>query len=308
MVIAMNTVSLIGVPCDTGAARRGAALGPDALRVAGIRQSLARLGLEVEDRGNLAGPEHPGGVVENGYRHLQETALWCRYVHDAVFDTARQNRVPVVMGGDHSIAIGSVAAVARYCAKQAKNLCVLWFDAHADFNTPDTSPSGNIHGMPVSTLAGSGPEALLSIGMTTPVIAESNLYQVAIRSVDEAEKAALARSRINVFDMRSIDELGMRETMHRILQDIENKQAHLHLSFDVDCLDPTVAPGTGTKTPGGLSYREAQLCMEMIHDSGLLGSLDIVEINPTMDHCNQTAELAVELVSSLFGKQILLSS
>ena len=301
----MNTVSLIGVPCDTGAARRGASLGPDALRVAGIKHHLARLGVEVEDRGNLAGPEYPAAQPINGYRHLEETVLWCRYVHDAVLEMATQNRTPVVLGGDHSIAVGSIAAIARNCAQQDKKLCVLWFDAHADFNTPRTSPSGNLHGMPVAALVGLGPDELLALGASNPIIEEPDIYQVAIRSVDDAEKTALSASQINVFDMRLIDELGARETMHRILQDVAAKKAHLHVSFDVDCLDPTEAPGTGTKTPGGLTYREAQLCMEMIHDSGLLGSLDVVEINPTLDHCNQTAELAVELVSSLFGKQIL---
>ena len=304
----MNTVSLIGVPCDTGAARPGASMGPDALRVAGIKQHIAGLGFEVEDRGNLAGPEYPFAQPVDGYRHLKETALWCRYAHDAVFDMATQNRTPVILGGDHSIAVGSVAAIARFCALQQQNLCLLWFDAHADFNTPQTSPSGNLHGMPVAALVGAGPAELLEIGPTTPIIDESEIYQIAIRSVDEPEKAPLSNSGITVCDMRMIDELGVRETMHRILQAVQDKQAHLHVSFDVDCLDPTVAPGTGTKTPGGLTYREAQLCMEMIHDSGLLGSLDIVEINPTLDHCNQTAELAVELVSSLFGKQILPST
>ena len=303
-----STVSLVGVPCDVGAARRGAALGPDALRVAGIKSHLNGLGVDVEDRGNIVGPEYPDGAVKDGYRHLEETILWCRYVHDAVFDTIRQNRIPLVMGGDHSIAIGSIAAVARHCVQQGKKLCVLWFDAHADFNTPNTSPSGNVHGMPVAILVGKGPEGLLNIGLTTPIIAESDVYQIAIRSVDDAEKKALASTQINIFDMRMIDELGVREAMRRILLDIERKQAHLHVSFDVDCLDPTVAPGTGTTTPGGLTYREAQLCMEMINDSKLLGSLDIVEINPTMDYCNKTAQLAVELVSSMFGKQILLSN
>ena len=302
------TVSLVGAPCDVGAAQRGAAMGPDALRVAGIKTHLNRLGVDVEDRGNIVGPEYPNGVVEDGYRHLDETILWCRYVHDAVFDTARQNRIPLVMGGDHSIAIGSIAAVARHCVQQGKKLCVLWFDAHADFNTPNTSPSGNIHGMPVAALTGKGPEELLNIGVTTPIIEESDVYQIAIRSVDNAERRALASSQINIFDMRMIDELGVRQAMHKILIDIERKQAHLHVSFDVDCLDPTVAPGTGTTTPGGLTYREAQLCMEMINDSNLLGSLDIVEINPTLDQCNKTAQLAVELVSSMFGKQILLST
>ena len=301
----MNTVSLIGVPCDTGAARRGASLGPDALRVAGIKHHLTCLGIEVEDRGNLAGPEFPAAQPVNGYRHLEETVLWCRYVHDAVLEMATQGRTPVVLGGDHSIAVGSIAAIARSCGQQDKRLCVLWFDAHADFNTQETSPSGNLHGMPVAALVGSGPDEWLALGASKPIVEEPDIYQVAIRSVDDAEKQTLSASKINVFDMRLIDELGARATMARILKEIAAKKAHLHVSFDVDCLDPTEAPGTGTKTAGGLTYREAQLCMEMIHDSGLLGSLDIVEINPTLDHCNQTAELAVELVSSLFGKQIL---
>jgi arginase len=209
------------------------------------------------------------------------------------------------MGGDHSRAIGSIAAVARHCAAQQRPLHVLWLDAHADFNASRSSPTGNLHGMPVAVLAGHGPESLLALGAQRPIVAPQRIVQVGVRSVDAIEKALVVESGVVVYDMRRVDELRMRVVMERALQAAVQEHSHLHVSFDVDFLDPLIAPGVPTTVPGGPTYREAQLCMEMIHDTGLLGSLDIVELNPAFDERNHTAELVVELVESLFGEQIL---
>jgi len=296
---------LIGVPSDTGAGHRGATMGPEALRVAGIAGTLTRLGLEVEDRGNLFGPKNPEQAAEGGYRHLRENVIWCQNIQEAVFNEINEGKLPIMLGGDHAMSIGSIAAVARFCAARKKNLCVIWIDAHSDFNTCDTSPSGNIHGMPVAITAGLGPRELLSLGHKIPMVAPTNIYQVGIRSVDTAEKRLVLEAGVKAYDMRYIDEIGMREVMHNILQDVKAKDAFIHVSFDVDSLDPTIAPGVGTTIPGGLTYREAQLCMEMIHDSDRMISLDLMEINPALDFQNSTAKLAIELAASLFGRQIL---
>jgi arginase len=280
-------------------------MGPEALRVAGLDKALRRLGREVRDHGNLAGPINPESPRTNGYRHLHEVAAWCRAVHDAVYASLERGEVPILMGGDHSLAIGSVAAVARFCALRGQPLAMLWLDAHADFNVADSSPSGNIHGMPVSVIAGHGPPELTGIGHARPMLPADRIVQIGIRSVDEIEKRLVVESGMIVFDMRTIDELRMRTVMERALDYVARDGAHLHVSFDVDFLDPQIAPGVPSTVPGGPTYREAQLCMEMIHDSGLLRSLDIMELNPALDQGNKTAELAVELVESLFGEQIL---
>ncbi|NOZ65702.1 MAG: arginase [Alphaproteobacteria bacterium] len=297
-------ISLIGVPSDIGAGDRGATMGPEALRVAGIERELTKLGFDVTDTGNLFGPKNPGQPAKNGYRHLRENVIWCKNIQDAVFEEMNEGRLPVMLGGDHAMSIGSIAAVARYCAERKKNLCIIWIDAHSDFNTCDTSPSGNIHGMPVAVAAGYGPKELLAIGHAIPMVDAANIYQVGIRSVDMAEKQLVTNAGVVTYDMRCIDEIGMREAMQQILDDVAAKDAHIHVSFDVDSLDPTIAPGVGTTIPGGLTYREAQLCMEMIHDSGRMISLDLMEINPALDFKNSTAELAIELTVSLFGRQI----
>ncbi len=302
---AKQRISLIGVPTDIGASHRGGSMGPDALRVAGLEQALRSLGRDVIDRGNVTGPVNPMKPPTDGYRHLPETIQWNRAVRDAMYSTLNSGEFPVLMGGDHSLAIGSVAGVARYCKERGKNLYVFWLDAHADFNTPKTSPSGNIHGMPAAVLSGFGHPSMLEIGFTTPIIEANHIIQIGIRSVDAHEKIAVVEKGVNVFDMRQVDEIGMRAIMEKALGLIPRKNAHLHVSFDVDFIDPTIAPGVATTVSGGPNYREAQLCMEMIHDSGLVGSLDIVEINPAFDQNNKTAELAVELVESIFGKQIL---
>jgi arginase len=303
-----KAVALIGAPTDVGAGRRGAAMGPEALRVAGIDKSLRRLGCTVVDRGNLAGPINPEAEPRDGYRHLREVVQWCRSVHDAVGEALRAGQLPILMGGDHSLAIGSVAAVARHCAAHATPVAMLWLDAHADFNVASSSPTGNVHGMPVGVICGHGPPELASLGAATPILPADRIVQIGIRSVDEIEKRLVEDSGMVVYDMRRIDELRMRTVMDQALRYVAERCAHLHVSFDVDFLDPSIAPGVPSTVPGGPTYREAQLCMEMIHDSGLMRSLDIMELNPAFDENNRTAELAVELVESLFGEQILARS
>jgi arginase len=217
----------------------------------------------------------------------------------------RLGRLPLLLGGDHSLAIGSISAVARHCREAGKKLRVLWLDAHADFNTSVLTPSGNLHGMPVACLCGHGPQPLLEIGGQVPALNPKWIRQIGIRSVDAGEKRLVHQVGLEVFDMRYIDEMGMRHTMELALATLD-AHTHLHVSFDVDFLDPPIAPGVGTTVPGGPTYREAQLCMEMIADTGRMASLDVMELNPALDVRNQTAKVAVDLIESLFGKSTLM--
>ena len=280
-------------------------MGPEALRVADILGVLQGHGLEVVDRGNLAGPTNPWLPPVDGYRHLKEVAAWNRTVHDAVHAELGLGRLPILLGGDHSLGIGSISAVARHCRETNRRLRVLWLDAHADFNTSGLTPSGNLHGMPVSCLCGHGPQELIEIGGQVPAISPKWIRQIGIRSVDAGEKRLVHQAGLEVFDMRYIDEMGMRHTMELALATID-ANTHLHVSFDVDFLDADIAPGVGTTVKGGPTYREAQLCMEMIADSGALASLDVMELNPALDVRNRTAEVAVDLIESLFGKSTLM--
>ncbi|HET7792106.1 MAG TPA: arginase [Rhizobacter sp.] len=298
-------VSIIGAPTDIGAGTRGSSMGPEALRVANIVPVLRSHGLEVEDRGNLTGPSNPWQPPVDGYRHLPEVVAWNRLVHDAVYAELSQDRLPILLGGDHCLGLGSISAVARHCRDRKKKLRILWLDAHADFNTNVLTPSGNIHGMPVACLCGSGPKELIEIGGHVPAISPKWIRQIGIRSVDEGEKRFVHEMDLEVFDMRYIDEMGMRHTMELALATLD-VNTHLHVSFDVDFLDPPIAPGVGTTVLGGPTYREAQLCMEMIADTGRLASLDVMELNPALDVRNATAELAVDLIESLFGKSTLM--
>jgi arginase len=300
-----QTVSLIGVPTDIGAGHRGASMGPEALRVANLSARLQRCGLTVQDRGNLPGPLNPWQPPVGGYRHLDEVAAWNAAVYTAVDHELRSGCLPIMLGGDHCLAIGSISAVARYCDDLGKPLRVLWLDAHSDFNTAHVTPSGNVHGMPVACLCGNGPDALTLLSGRKPAARSEVFRQIGIRSVDAAEKQLVREARIGIYDMRRIDEVGMKRVMEEALADMAD-DTHLHVSFDVDFLDPSIAPGVGTTVRGGPNYREAQLCMEMIADTGRLGSLDIVELNPAFDKRNQTAKLAVDLVESLFGKSTLI--
>ncbi len=299
------TISLIGAPTDIGAGSRGASMGPEALRVAGIQRALEAHGMTVVDLGNLSGPINPWLPPVDGYRHLDEVVAWNQTVHEAVYAELKAARLPVLLGGDHCLAIGSISAVARHCREARKKLRVLWLDAHADFNTNLLTPSGNTHGMPVACLCGNGPRALIEIGGTTPALNPKWVRQIGIRSVDAGEKRLVNEAELEVFDMRYIDEMGMRHAMELALATIDTN-THLHVSFDVDFLDPDIAPGVGTTVKGGPTYREAQLCMEMIADTGRLASLDVMELNPAFDDHNRTAEVALDLVESLFGKSTLM--
>ena len=301
----MKKVSIIGAPTDIGAGMRGASMGPEALRVAQLQAMLESQGVDVADRGNLQGPGNPGLPPVDGYRHLPQVTAWNRAVFDACRAEFGADRLPIVVGGDHSLAIGSIAAAAQHAREHGRKLRVLWFDAHADTNTNVLTPSGNIHGMPVAILLGHGPRELVEIAGRAPAIQASEIRQIGIRSVDIGEKRFVHELGFEVFDMRYIDEMGMRDAMTGALAGL-GRDTHLHVSFDIDFLDPGIAPGVGTTVPGGPSYREAQLCMEMVADTGLLASLDVMELNPALDVHNRSAEVAVDLVGSLFGKSTLM--
>lgn len=318
----LPTLHLIGAPCDAGASVRGASMGPEALRVAGLAEALTARGHAVVDHGNLPGPVTPltrrpdGAAPGSGHRHLEAVTQWNRLVFDAVgavlaAPAAGQEGsepavwpLPLLLGGDHSLAVGSIAAVAAHCRRVGKTLRVLWLDAHADFNTPQLSPSGNLHGMPLACLCGLGPPDLVWLSGEAPALQAGAVRMLGIRSVDAGERRLVHQQGLPVYDMRHIDEAGMRATLAEALLGID-ENTHLHVSLDVDFLDPSIAPGVGTAVPGGPSYREAQLCMEMIADTGALGSLDIVELNPACDERNKTALLVVDLIESLFGKSTL---
>lgn len=302
--MALPPLTLIGAPTDVGASVLGASIGPDALRVAGLAQALRARGLEVRDAGNLHGPANPQQAPLDGFRHLAEVTAWNQAVLAAVRDVLAAGRLPLLLGGDHCLAVGSISAVAQHCRAQGKRLKVLWFDAHADANTPDTSPSGNLHGMPVACLLGHGPQGLTQLAGRT-ALEPGQISLIGVRSVDAAEKGFVNALGIEVYDMRYIDEVGARSVMQQALRDVQ-EGTHLHVSFDMDCLDPAIAPGVSTAVRGGPTYRETQLFMEMLADCGALGSVDLVELNPARDIRNQTAELAVDLLESLFGKSTLM--
>lgn len=298
-------IALLGAPTDVGAADRGGSMGPEALRVAQIEATLRRLDREVVDLGNVSGPSNPQLPPTKGLRHLREVVDWNAAIRDALYFALNDGDFPILMGGDHSLAIGSLAAVSRFCREMGRHLTVIWLDAHADFNTSETSPSGNIHGMPVAVASGYGPDELTGLGDKTPMIEPEQMIQIGLRSVDAREKVLVGDAGVHAFDMRAIDEVGIRKVMERAIELASRQGGHVHVSFDVDFLDPSIAPGVGTTVQGGPNYREAQLCMEMLSDCGLVGSLDIMELNPAFDHKNRTAEVAIELVESLFGAKTL---
>jgi arginase len=300
-------IVLIGAPVQEGAGTAGAIMGPAALRTARLGPTLADLGHQVEDRGDLVLPcERP--IVPAGLarvRNYAGIAGWSRVIADATEAAMDAGGLPVVLGGDHSLSMGSVSGVARHCARSGRPLFVLWLDAHADFNTPATSPSGNMHGMSAAFLCGeSGLEDLLG-DRPAPKLQPENLVLFGIRSVDRDERALLADRGIDVVDMRQIDEFGVSVLLARVIERVAAAGGHLHVSLDVDFLDPSLAPGVGTTVPGGATYREAHLIMEMLHDSGLVGSLDVVELNPFLDDRGKSALLLVDLVASLFGRQVV---
>jgi arginase len=274
-------------------------MGPSALRYAGLQARLARLGYEVYDEGNIAVPNLEEKVVEGKARQLKAVTAVCQTIYQQALACVQRDDFVIFMGGDHSISIGTVAAAA-----QSEPVGVIWVDAHGDYNTPESSPSGNIHGMPVAVLVGDGPQELVNIGYEGVKIQPSQLVQIGVRALDTSERDRLAQSGASIYTMRHLDELGMAAVARRALERLRHL-THIHVSLDMDSLDPATAPGVGTPVPGGLTYREAHLLMEILGDSGRVRSLDIVEINPILDDQNKTAELAVELAASLLGQRIL---
>lgn len=304
MAMQQKTVALIGVPLEEGSGRGGCAMGPAAYRIAGIGPAMRDLGYQVEDRGDLR-PEPATDLADmQRARNLPVVGAFTRAIEAATYEAATSGAVPILLGGDHSLSMGSVSGMARYASEVGRPLYVLWLDAHSDFNAPETSPSGNIHGMPVAFFCGKAEFAPI-LPKERPFVDPRHVYQVGIRSVDEEERRLISENAVNVYDMRAIDEEGMGSIVKRILADVREADALLHVSLDVDFLDPDVAPGVGTTVPGGATFREAHLIMELLHDSGLVSSLDLVELNPFLDDRGRSARVMVELAASLFGRRIL---
>jgi arginase len=299
-------IRIIGVPMDLGASRRGVDMGPSALRVAGLQARLKQLGRQVEDIGNIPvrQPEeqHYG---EKNAKYLEEICETCKGLAEIVRKTLDEDFFPLVLGGDHSIAVGTIAGVACHFQKQSKRIGTIWLDAHGDMNTPETSPSGNVHGMPLASIMGYGPPELTGLGGVKPMVEPRNVAIVGVRDLDSKERRLVKESGVHVFTMRDIDERGMREVMSEALRFAGDETAGVAVSLDMDFVDPSDAPGVGTPVRGGVTYREAHLAMEMIADSRAMVSLELVEINPVIDLHNTTALLGVELVLSGLGKKIL---
>jgi arginase len=293
-----KTVRIIGIPIDLGQSQRGVDMGPAALRYAGLAARLKRIGYQVQDAGNVMVPVRDA-IDRSAQGFIPAIAQVCNAAYLAASQAVSEGIIPIFLGGDHSVAIGTVGGVT------ASGPCgMIWVDAHADFNTLESSPSGNVHGMPLAALLGDGAPELVSVGRSGVKMPAENVVMIGLRDLDLKEKERLKESGMLLFTMRDIDEQGMGQVASAALQHLEHCD-RIHVSLDVDALDPHEAPGVGTPVPGGLSYREAQLLMEIIADNKRLSSLDIVEINPILDQRNRTAEVAVELTSSLFGKSIL---
>jgi arginase len=294
-------ISILGVPQDYGAGRRGVDMGASAIRVANLNVRLEQLGYEVNDLGNLS-VEQPEQARRQGSKahHLEQIADNCRRAARTI---ARGTAFPLTLGGDHSIAAGTVAGITKRFGRQ--KLGLLWIDAHGDFNTPESSPSGNVHGMPLAAIAGLGVRELTHLRGVSPMVAPEKIVLVGIRDIDAGEARNIRQAGVTAFTMREIDERGMRAVMAEALTIVTSGTAGFHLSLDMDALDPEYAPGVGTPVMGGLSYREAHLAMEMIHDKHALVSMDVVEVNPVLDIANKTAALAVELILSAMGKKII---
>jgi arginase len=299
-------VHVLGVPMDLGSGRRGVDMGPSAIRIAGLEERLRELGHQVVDEGDLVIKNMEElKVGEVHARYLAEIARAAKLAAGKVERMMTKGHFPLVLGGDHSISVGTVSGIAAYCRARRKKLGLLWIDAHGDINTPDTSPSGNIHGMPVASLLGEGPAPLTGIGGEQPKVSARNVALVGIRSLDEGEKVRLKRHGVQVHTMSDVDRSGIHRIMKKALARVTDGTDYVHVSFDLDAVDPTVAPGVGTPVKGGLDYREAHLIMELLHDSGVMTSLEMVEVNPILDDRNASGLFAVELVQSAFGKKII---
>jgi arginase len=299
-------VRIIGVPMDLGASRRGVDMGPSALRVAGLQTRLKQLGHQVEDIGNISVKQaEEMSYGEKRAKYLDEIAETCKDLGEAVQKSLEENFFPLVLGGDHSIAAGAASGVASFFRKDKKDIGYIWLDAHGDMNTPESSPSGNVHGMPLASIMGYGPTELVDLMGFKPKVEPGNIVIVGARDLDAQERKMMKKSGVHVFTMREIDERGMREVMSDALKYAMDDTAGIAVSLDMDFVDPSDAPGVGTPVRGGVTYREAHLAMEMIADSEAMASLEVVEINPVIDEHNRTALLGVELILSALGKKIL---
>lgn len=298
-------LALLGAPVEIGASRRGCVMGPAALRIAEIGERLQRLGYAVEDHGDVTPAPVDGFELPGNARDAAEIAGWARSLSARVYELLGAGKTPITLGGDHSLAIGSVAGVARHCAETGRELFVLWLDAHADFNTPATSPSGNMHGMPVACFCGEPGFDGLFGDAPHITVTPTNVAMVGVRSIDEDERNLLRKRGVEVVDMRAIDEWGVAAPMREFLRRVKARDGLIHVSLDVDFLDPGVAPGAGTAVPGGATYREAHLIMELLYDSNRVISADIVELNPFLDERGRSAVVLAEMTASLFGQTIL---
>ena len=294
-----TTIRIVGAPLDLGQSRRGVDLGPTALRYAGLKSELTRLGYRVEDRGNIETVERDSLPEEPGLGFLRPVVDACERIYEASRQAVADGALPLVLGGDHSIAVGTVGGVSH-----EHRTGVLWIDAHGDFNTPETSPTGNLHGMPLAALCGHGAPDLVDAGRPGPKLRPEDVVLFGVRDLDPGEQALIQDAGITTYTMRQIDERGLAPVALEALERLDHLD-RLHVSLDMDSIDPREAPGVGTQAPGGLSYREGHLLMELIAEHGGLGSVDVVEVNPILDHQNQTAKLALGLLSSLFGRSIL---
>lgn len=301
----MRAVHIIGVPLDLGGNRRGTDMGPSAFRIAGLGDQLSKLGLKVTDKGDIVTPiPEKKGAGDSRKKYVREIAKVCQRVYQTSLASFADGAMPIVLGGDHSLGAGSVAAAAAHLRKSGKPLGLIWVDAHADMNSPSTSESGNVHGMPMAALLGSEPKELSQFGGAPAVLAKHTVL-VGIRNLDDVEKNIVRGSKVHVFTMKDIDRFGIAEVMERAIAIASKGTGGFHVSYDLDACDPAVAPGVGTPVKGGLSYREAHLVMETIAESGKMTSFDLVEVNPTLDIRNTTAELGTELALSALGKSIL---
>ena len=301
-----KTIAMRGVPMDLGGGRRGVDMGPSAIRIAGLEGRVRNLGLEFEDLGNIP-VDQPESLdpTDTGARFLDEITGACGELRDRVGELLQRGCFPLVIGGDHSIACGTVAGISRYHHEREEKVGLIWFDAHADMNTPETSPSGNIHGMPLAACLGRGPAALTELAGNSPIVSPENAVLVGVRSVDADERRLVKEIGLEVFTMREIDMRGIHEVMKRAIEIATRGTAGFHLSFDLDGTDPSVAPGVGTPVPGGTTWRESHLVMEHSAASGAMLGLEMTESNPILDDGNQTAQAAVELILSALGKSVL---
>lgn len=301
-----ENISIMGFPMDLGAGRRGVDMGPSALRIAGLQAQLEKLGYQVNDSGNIKIEIMERQKIKNVHlKYLSEILRTSKTLADKVYSVLDKGSFPLCIGGDHSMALGTIAGISSFCKKNNLNLGVIWIDAHADMNTDQTTPSGNIHGMPLAASLGFGNKDLVNFYGFAPKLQPENCALIGIRSIDEAEKAIIKKLNLSVYTMQDIDKLGIHRIINKVLKQFRQNVNHIHVSFDVDSVDPVIAPGVGTPVPGGLSFREAHLLMESIAECGCMSSLEIAEVNPIIDNKNQSATFTVDLIASSMGQRIL---